>query len=119
MLAPHTTQGLCQTCGEPRMFTKPEASRPFHLVLSLVTVGLWIPVWILCAFVNNHVHPYRCTSCGEPSWELTLCGSTTPEPREIHNALLRIRRNRSSNRAVLAVLAILVLAVVVSRALTR
>lgn len=37
------------------------ANHILHLLLSLVTVGLWIPVWILLTIFSG---PYRCPSCG-------------------------------------------------------
>ena len=34
-----------------------------HLLLAVVTVGFWIPVWILVAVFGNS--PWRCPHCGE------------------------------------------------------
>jgi hypothetical protein len=35
-----------------------------HLLLTLITFGLWLPVWVLLA-VFGAFKPYRCTVCGE------------------------------------------------------
>jgi hypothetical protein len=34
-----------------------------HLLLAVVTVGFWIPVWILLSLFGNS--PWRCPYCGE------------------------------------------------------
>lgn len=33
-----------------------------HLLLSVVTVGFWIPIWLLVALFGGG--PYKCPSCG-------------------------------------------------------
>jgi len=42
-----------------------------HLLLTLVTVGLWLPVWVLVSVFGRTA--YRCPHCGEktkarPPW---------------------------------------------------
>ena len=37
-------------------------SHILHLLLSLVTVGLWIPIWIIVAL---NAKPLQCTQCGK------------------------------------------------------
>jgi len=59
-----TTRRHCKTCGQKRLFEKEKQNNLLHLILSLVTVGIWLPVWILIA-VLGAFKPYRCTVCGE------------------------------------------------------
>jgi hypothetical protein len=54
----------CSYCQQRRPFQKPTPSHVLHLILSLVTCGLWVPLWILAAFANAFV-PFRCQFCGE------------------------------------------------------
>jgi len=46
-----------------RAFTRNGPNNLFHLILCLVTVGLWIPIWLLFCFANAFV-PSRCKFCG-------------------------------------------------------
>lgn len=59
-----TVRRKCRTCGEARIFEKQKQNNVLHLILSVVTVGAWIPVWFLIA-VLTAFKPYRCTVCGE------------------------------------------------------
>ena len=57
-------QRHCSTCQQPRPFTKDGANHILHLILSIVTVGFWLPVWLLvgvCSFLTA----YRCQFCGK------------------------------------------------------
>jgi hypothetical protein len=42
---------------------KPGISNILHLLLSVFTVGLWIPVWVLLGFGSAATKP-RCQVCG-------------------------------------------------------
>jgi len=59
-----TKQKMCNECGQHRLFEKPTPSHVLHLLLTLVTVGFWLPVWFLCCIANG-LTPYRCTVCGK------------------------------------------------------
>lgn len=59
-----TIRRHCKDCDQKRPFTKKTPSHILHLLLSVVTVGCWIPVWILM-IVLNAFSPYRCTNCGK------------------------------------------------------
>jgi hypothetical protein len=32
---------------------KPKTSHVLHLILSIITAGVWLPVWILIALINQ------------------------------------------------------------------
>ncbi len=62
-----TVQRVCRTCGQARPFEKQGTSNVFHLLMSVVTCGLWIPVWIFCGLLNG-LSPMRCRWCGQEKW---------------------------------------------------
>lgn len=55
--------GHCPTCDKPRTATKEKINHILHLILSVITVGVWIPVWLLL-LLFNFGKSFRCTSCG-------------------------------------------------------
>lgn len=57
----------CKDCGQQRLFTKERISHVLHLLLTLVTGGLWIPVWVICGIVNL-TRPYHCPICGKEEY---------------------------------------------------
>lgn len=57
-------QARCVTCNGLRLFSKSGPNHVLHLLLSLVTMGLWLPVWIVILFCG-HSRPYRCMRCGD------------------------------------------------------
>lgn len=59
-----TIRRNCKTCGQLRLFEKKGANHVLHLLLSVVTVGIWIPVWILIVILSAF-RPHRCPVCGE------------------------------------------------------
>lgn len=56
-----TRSGYCNDCGERRKLERNGVNHVFHLILTLVTVGLWGIIWILAAFSKD---PWRCSTCG-------------------------------------------------------
>lgn len=59
-----TARRMCKTCGQTRLFEKERQNNVLHLLLSIVTCGLWLPVWLLVA-VCVAFSPYRCPVCGK------------------------------------------------------
>ncbi len=57
-------QRHCPVCQQYRLFAKQNPSHVVHLLLSVVTLGLWLPIWILCG-IANAFEPFRCTACGQ------------------------------------------------------
>ncbi len=55
------TSKLCTYCGEYRLFQRKGTNHILHLLLSLVTVGLWIPIWALCMI---KIGGWHCSKCG-------------------------------------------------------
>lgn len=54
----------CVTCSAMRLFGRSGPNHVLHLLLSLVTMGLWLPIWIVVIACSNS-RPYRCMRCGE------------------------------------------------------
>ena len=53
----------CPRCRHQQTFVKATINHPFHVVLGIVTGGLWLVSWIaLC--VGKHMRPWRCEHCG-------------------------------------------------------
>ncbi len=53
-------------CPEENKYVLAERTKPnhlLHLVLTLLTFGLWLIVWILVSF-SSGLSSYRCPSCG-------------------------------------------------------
>ena len=52
----------CSECGKPTLHIQPKTSHVFHLLLSLITDGIWVQVWLLIALNNSS--QTTCTTCG-------------------------------------------------------
>lgn len=61
----------CRNCGEPTPHESPSTSHVLHLLLSVFTAGVWLPVWLLIALNNNG--QAACTVCGR---QVGLFGSS-------------------------------------------
>ena len=55
---------FCPDCGQQRPFEKQSLNHVLHLILSVITVGGWIIVWLILA-VLNAFKPMRCRECGK------------------------------------------------------
>ncbi len=52
----------CKVCEDSTVHVQPSTSHLLHLILSLITLGLWIFIWILVAL--NNITQAQCTACG-------------------------------------------------------
>ena len=52
----------CAHCQKNVMATGTSPNHLLHFILSLFTLGFWIPVWILVSV--GKIGGYRCTQCG-------------------------------------------------------
>ncbi len=55
------TDGYCGNCDREVMIRRQGTRHVLHLLMSLVTLGFWIPVWILASI---RIGGWRCTVCG-------------------------------------------------------
>lgn len=54
----------CPLCDQPRLFQKDGTSDLTHILLCIITGGLWLPIWFVLII------------CGGAPWRCTICGST-------------------------------------------
>lgn len=57
-------RGYCRTCEAPVLASKQKPSHVLHLLLTLITFGLWIFVWMFLTLMAA-MRSYRCTTCGD------------------------------------------------------
>jgi len=58
-----TSSRPCPTCARRTMSIKTGTSHGVHFILTLFTIGLWLPIWILagiCAMSGD----WACSQCG-------------------------------------------------------
>jgi hypothetical protein len=67
------TSGWCHVCQQQRMMTKPKINHVLHLILTLVTLGVWSLVWLTLGIIST-AQGFRCTQCG------TKAGHGAPGP---------------------------------------
>ena len=60
-MATQHKQGYCKQCKQIRPVMRPGTNHILHLILSIVTAGIWVIVWILAAV---KIGGWRCESCG-------------------------------------------------------
>lgn len=53
----------CHTCARPTRFAQKEPSHVFHLLLTFLTCGLWLPMWF-AVWSFSVLNAWRCTFCG-------------------------------------------------------
>jgi hypothetical protein len=54
---------FCQVCQQQRLFLKPGINHILHLILTVLTFGLWAIVWVILAATSSG-KGYRCSVCG-------------------------------------------------------
>ena len=52
----------CKPCGKHVRAARPSANHVVHLIISLLTAGLWLPIWLLCSI---SIGGWRCIECGK------------------------------------------------------
>ncbi len=53
--------GYCRVCEGNRKLERPRVNHVLHLILSIVTFGIWILVWLLVGVFKQN---WRCADCG-------------------------------------------------------
>lgn len=66
MLKTESTQRRCDDCGKPTRHerTVRHANHILHFIISLCTLGAWVPVWIFLSLTPDK-DPWRCSACGQ------------------------------------------------------
>lgn len=57
---------FCSQCQKPTLWARPGTNHVLHVLLSLVTCGLWLPVWM---WASVRIGGWRCQSCGSDGFE--------------------------------------------------
>jgi hypothetical protein len=61
---PHEYSGrVCRACGVPRVFRRARINHSLQFMLSLGTLGVWLPVWGIVILLRK-IRPWTCTACG-------------------------------------------------------
>jgi len=55
----------CQVCKHQKVFSKPKVNHILHLLLTLITAGVWVFVWIGLTGLSA-IKSLRCSGCGLP-----------------------------------------------------
>ena len=53
--------GYCKVCDKNVLVWRKGTNHILHLILSLLTLGLWLPVWI---FISIKIGGWKCSTCG-------------------------------------------------------
>jgi len=62
-MALQETSGFCKFCNKQVLIRRKGTNHLLHLILSILTGGLWIIVWIIAAMSKGD---WRCSQCGRP-----------------------------------------------------
>jgi len=60
-MAAQEKSGMCEACNKQVMVRRKGTNHILHLILSVLTAGIWIIVWILASIKFGG---WRCTQCG-------------------------------------------------------
>jgi hypothetical protein len=60
-MAHQEATGFCKKCDHQVMIRRKGTSHVLHLLLTILTAGIWLIVWIL---VSIKVGGWRCSQCG-------------------------------------------------------
>lgn len=58
--------GFCPTCNQSRLGTKQVLGDGLGCILTILTGGLFLLLWLPLKFLSEYPAPYRCTVCGTP-----------------------------------------------------
>lgn len=57
-----TKGAYCNHCKDQVMAQGTKPNHVLHLILTLVTLGFWFPIWVIITITKTG--GYRCTRCG-------------------------------------------------------
>jgi len=60
-MAEEYKSAFCKNCDEQRKVARPKTNHILHLLLTIVTAGLWLIIWIGVAIKFGG---WRCDTCG-------------------------------------------------------
>jgi hypothetical protein len=75
-MAVEISNGICPNCGRGVKIEKKGASHIIHFILTILTSGIWLIVWVICGIMGTK---WRCLSCGSIATKDTSSSSTRME----------------------------------------
>lgn len=63
-MATSQVQRFCGQCGKNTLHSREYFGDGWGCLLTLITAGLFLPVWLVLRFIQFFAHPYRCQTCG-------------------------------------------------------
>jgi hypothetical protein len=70
---------FCTNCNEILPANKRVPNHPLHIVLSILTVGFWIIIWLLMIF-DGMTRRFRCVKCGNATADFKKKSSILNNP---------------------------------------
>lgn len=61
----HQVSRFCKTCGRNTLHEKQQLSNGMGCLLTIVTVGIFLPFWLLYSLFILPFRPFRCQTCGK------------------------------------------------------
>jgi hypothetical protein len=68
--------GFCSHCGEQRLLLREGPNHVLHLILTVLTFGLWVIVWIAVG-ARKQARAARCSICGTEMHKVYVPGQGT------------------------------------------
>lgn len=69
------SNGWCKSCQRAVMAQGNGPTHLLHVVLSVISAGFWLPIWLLVSLSSID---YRCTTCGSRVGQPPKTKSTPP-----------------------------------------
>jgi len=76
--ATSSMHAYCARCRHRHIFVRAKINHPIHLILSILTFGLWLISWVAVC-IGTILRPWRCEHCGWHKPEFR----TPPDPAEL------------------------------------
>lgn len=57
--------GFCPVCNQQRRIERATTNNVFHLLMTVLTLGLWALIWAFQG-TSGETATWRCTTCGSP-----------------------------------------------------
>lgn len=60
-MAEEVSTGYCKVCAKQTKIARPGTNHILHLILTVITFGIWSVIWLLSAI---KIGGWRCATCG-------------------------------------------------------
>ena len=84
--------GFCHCCRQDVLILRRAPLHARHLLISLLSAGLWVPLWLQA---TRRTRIWRCSQCGR----VVLNGPITPLPAQAEPPLRPLARRQSHDPA--------------------